>query len=318
MIKKILKQLLPLIDLLFVAPTILSAIVLKLVRRIGVKRLPNTKKWLLKIGVFPINDHYYEPMFNPVHLRYPLNEDRYLPGIDWKEVEQLTFLKKLDFSSETAGWKKAAPLPEFCIENGSFESGDAEIWYGMIRHFRPKKIIEIGSGYSTLVAQKAILQNAIEFNLQTEHICIEPYEQPWLESTGVSVERKRVEKVSLELFKSLGDGDILFIDSSHIIRPQGDVLYEFLEILPNLAKGVVVHVHDIFSPKDYSHAAIVDDVLFWNEQYLLEAFLTHNQQWQIISAVNYLKHHHFDELKAICPFLNTKREPGSFYIQRVA
>lgn len=318
MIKKVLRQLLPLIDYLLVAPTAISSIVLKLVRRIGVKRLPITKSLLIKVGIFPINDHYYEPMFNPKHLRYSLADDRPLPGIDWNVETQLALLDRLNYVAEISSWKQSAELPEFCIRNGSFESGDAEIWYGMIRHLNPKKIIEIGSGYSTLIAQQALNKNHQETNETTEHICIEPYEQPWLESTGVSVIRERVENVPLDLFQSLGEGDILFIDSSHMIRPQGDVLYEFLEILPNLPRGVIVHIHDIFSPKDYSHAAIVGDVLFWNEQYLLEAFLTHNKQWEILSAVNYLKHHQFDALNKVCSFLHANKEPGSFYIRRIS
>ncbi len=318
MIKKILRQLLPLIDGLLVIPSAISGVVLKLVRRIGVKRLPITKSLLMKIGVFPINDHYYEPMFQPKHLRYDLESDRYLPGIDLNVTTQLAFLEKLNYVDELSSWKSYAELPEFCMKNGSFESGDAEVWYGMIRHLKPKKVIEIGSGYSTLIAQQALDKNHQETNDPAEHLCIEPYEQPWLESTGVKVVRERVERVPLDLFQSLGAGDVLFIDSSHMIRPQGDVLYEFLEVLPNLAVGVIVHIHDIFSPKDYSHSAIVGDVLFWNEQYLLEAFLTQNKQWEILSAVNYLKHHQFDALNKVCPFLDLNREPGSFYIRRIS
>lgn len=317
MIKKILKQSLPLIDLLLIIPTLLSAVILRLVRRIGVRRIPYTKQCLMKIGVFPINDHYYEPMFNPIHLRSSLSQDRALPGIDWNQEGQLNLLKNLNYSQEISHWQTSATLPVFCIENGSYESGDAEIWYGFIRHFKPKKIIEIGSGYSTLIAQQAIQKNFDESGEKAEHLCIEPYEQPWLETTGVVVIRECVEKINIDLFKSLAKGDILFIDSSHIIRPQGDVLYEFLEVLPNLADGVIVHVHDIFSPKNYPESAIIGDVLFWNEQYILEAFLTHNKDWKIISAVNYLKHQHFEKLKECCPFLDQSREPGAFYIQKV-
>jgi hypothetical protein len=126
-----------------------------------------------------------------------------------------------------------------------------------------------------------------------------------------------VEEVDLSLFGTLGGNDILFIDSSHVIRPQGDVLTEFLQILPRLTPGVVVHVHDIFSPRDYSSAAVVGDVSFWNEQYLLEAFLTHNPDWEIIGALNYLQHHHPAQLKKTCPYLTASKEPGSFYMRRI-
>jgi hypothetical protein len=140
---------------------------------------------------------------------------------------------------------------------------------------------------------------------------------PWLEKTGVTVIRERVEKVDKALFLELSENDILFIDSSHIIRPQGDVLYEYLELLPNLNKGVIVHIHDIFSRRDYLKQWIVDEVKFWNEQYLLEAFLTGNREWKVIGALNYLHHSYFDKLKQTCPFLTKEREPGSFYIQKI-
>lgn len=102
------------------------------------------------------------------------------------------------------------------------------------------------------------------------------------------------------------------------IRPQGDVLYAYLEILPILERGVIVHLHDIFSPRNYLKEWLVDEVKFWNEQYLLEAFLTHNRSWKIIGALNYLHHNHYEVLKSVAPFLTPNREPGSFYIQRVA
>ena len=89
---------------------------------------------------------------------------------------------------------------------------------------------------------------------------------------------------------------------------------EILEILPDLAPGVIVHFHDIFSPRDYPRQWIVDEVRLWNEQYMLEAFLTHNGSWSIIAALNYLHHSHRQELVAACPLLTSAREPGSFYI----
>jgi hypothetical protein len=268
--------------------------------------------------VFPIRDHYYEPMFNSRHLRHSLERDRELPGINWNEAGQLRLLEQLNFSEEIRSrWGPPSPPPQFHIRNGGFESGDAEYWYAIVRHFKPARIIEIGSGNSTLVARQAILRNKGDNPAyRCEHICVEPYEMPWLESTGVKVLRSRVEDMDLRLFETLRENDVVFIDSSHVIRPQGDVLTEFLQILPRLASGVVVHVHDIFSPRDYSSSAIVNEVSFWNEQYLLEAFLTHNRDWEIIGALNFLQHHHHPLLKRVCPYLEESREPGSFYLRR--
>ena len=141
---------------------------------------------------------------------------------------------------------------------------------------------------------------------------------PWLEKTGVQVIRKLAEDVDISFFSMLQQNDILFIDSSHIIRPQGDVLFEFLEILPTLHPGVIIHIHDIFSPKDYTKKHLVEEVLFWNEQYLLEAFLTCNNDFVIIGALNYLKTHFPDRLNSQLPILknNPHHVPGSFWIKK--
>ncbi len=206
----------------------------------------------------------------------------------------------------------------FYMDNNKFGPGDAEYWYNIIRLKKPSRIFEIGSGNSTLMAIKAIRKNEEDVPAyKCKHICIEPYEMPWLEKTSVSVIRKNIEDVDKEMFFELGENDILFIDSSHIIRPQGDVVTEYLELLPSLNKGVIVHVHDIFSPKDYLEEWVMEHVWFFNEQYLLEAFLTSNHEWKIIGALNFLHHNHYKKLKEKCSFLNPNREPGSFYMQKI-
>jgi predicted O-methyltransferase YrrM len=294
-----------------------AAWLMLLVRRIGVHRLPYCRKILMSVGVFPIRKHYYEPQFDFSPSEF--SDDRNLPGIDWNEPEQLRMLNTLTRASELKEFPQKSADLRFRFDNPSFGPGDAEYWYQMVRKLKPKRVIEIGSGHSTLMALEAIRRNIAEDPKYTcEHICIEPYEMPWLERTGVSVVRKRVEELPSSYFSKLDAGDILFIDSSHVIRPQGDVLFEYLEILPTLKVGVVVHVHDIFSPKNYPNRWLAEEVRLWNEQYVLEAFLTHNRDWKIIGALNYLRHHHYDQLSAVAPFLTSDREPGSFYIQRVA
>jgi hypothetical protein len=159
-------------------------------------------------------------------------------------------------------------------------------------------------------------QNEVESRKITKHICIEPYEQPWLDYLGgITLIRERIEKLEFDWKNELTEGDLLFIDSSHMIRPQGDVLMEYLQIIPKLTKGVYVHVHDIFTPKDYLKRWIIDDVRFWNEQYLLEALLTDTKKYEVVAALNYLKHHHYDALQNVCPYLSTAHEPGSFYFK---
>jgi hypothetical protein len=187
----------------------------------------------------------------------------------------------------------------------------------MIRLLKPKKIIEIGCGHSTLMALEAVRKNKSEDkNYHCQQICIEPYERPWLEKLNVKLKRVPVEYIQLDYFKQLEKNDILFIDSSHIIRPQGDVVFEYLEILPSLNPGVYVHIHDIFTPKNYPKRWIIDEIRFWNEQYLLEAFLTNNNAYQIIGLLNYLHYHHFSALSAKCPMLKQypDRESSSMWL----
>jgi hypothetical protein len=248
------------------------------------------------------------------------SDERKLPAINWNIAEQLDTLHAFNFRHEFDD------IPEnfisdttFHFKNGAFESGDAEYWYSLIRLKKPARIIEIGSGQSTKMAQLAIKANQkSDPGYTCEHICIEPYEMPWLEKIGVQVIRKKVEDVDIHFFKQLEANDILFIDSSHIIRPQGDVLFEYLELLPALNSGVIVHIHDIFSPRDYPKSWVVDEVRLWNEQYLLEAFLSYNSEWKIMGALNFLRHNYFDLLKEKCSkYLTPDRDPGSFYITKI-
>jgi len=307
---------LPLADVLLCGFTYPAALLLKFIRWAGIERMPLCRRVLLRVGVFPIRNHYYEPLFDASALP-PWTEARSLPGIDWNRGEQLSLLASFDYADEIrrefTSWRGT---PRFYFANASFDAGDAEFWYSFIRSRKPKRILEVGGGFSTLIARRAA-----ELNMQhdpaytCEHICIEPYEAPWLEQLGVRVMRERVETLDLGLFQSLDADDVLFIDSSHVIRRQGDVLFEILEVLPRLRPGVVVHLHDIFTPRDYPDSWIRDKVLFWNEQYLLEAFLTNNRDWKIIGAVNDLHHEFPEQLKAKCPFVTPQHEPGSFYLQ---
>ena len=166
-------------------------------------------------------------------------------------------------------------------------------------------------------------RNAIEKNKKIiedyscNHVCIEPYEMPWLKNLDIEIIREKIEVFDHSFFKQLKKNDILFIDSSHIIRPQGDVLYELLEILPILNSGVIIHIHDIFSPYDYLDEWVYNHFL-WNEQYILEAFLSCNNDFKIIGAINYLSHKYKSEFSSKCPIYETQpgREPGSFWIQK--
>jgi predicted O-methyltransferase YrrM len=299
--------------------TLFSTIWLKFAIKRGVSRLSD--KIFMKFGLLPVLDHYYQPLINPQkHLKKSLRDNRNLKGIDFNIEEQLTILSKFNFNSELIKFPlDKTNQTEFYYNHTSYKSGDAEYLYNIIRYFKPRRIIEIGCGNSTLMIANALKFNKIENSEYTcNHICVEPFEQSWLEKINVELIRDKVENLDISFFQKLGNNDILFIDSSHIIRPQGDVLFEYLEILPALNSGVIVHVHDVFTPKDYLDNWIYDDHLLWNEQYLFEAFMTYNSEFKVIGALNWLSHNHREELAEKCPvFANQPdREPGAFWIVR--
>ena len=272
--------------------------------------MPRSHAALCRAGVFPIMDHYYEPLFNTTTLKNT-EATRPLPAIDFNSSGQIELLKSFhDLEGLESG-------PDGFGPNINFWSGDAELWFHVIRHFKPRRIFEIGSGHSTRMAFRALSRNRAEDpSYSCDHVCIEPFEMKWLEETGVHVIRQKLEEVDLSFFEQLCLNDILFIDSSHMIRPQGDVLVEYLQILPRLARGVVVHIHDIFTPRDYPRH-FLDLPRFWNEQYLLEAFLCHNNSWEVLLAANMMQHQEYELMRSKCIWLTPDSEPGSFYMRRI-
>lgn len=325
MLKKLIRTIVsfvsPVADILLAPVTFLGALYFALLKRIGLRRLAISRSIFHFTGMFPLVDHYYEPLFNPRHLKAPLDRDRVLPGLDLATENQLNLLSRFTFTEELRRIPvNATSELTYYYHNGSYESGDAEFLYQMVRLYKPKNIIEIGCGQSTLLIQRALTANREENRENNcNHTCVEPYENPWLEKLAVILKRSKVEDLPLEFFSVLGPGDILFIDSSHVVRPQGDCEFEYLRLLPSLAKGVVIHVHDIFTPKDYPREWIVEEGRIWTEQYLLEAFLSHNKDFRVIGAVNYLHHHHRQALAAVAPMLATEpdREPGAFWLEKI-
>jgi hypothetical protein len=310
-------------DILLSPITLFSSVWYKYIRTGTARQMPVSEKIFMSVGVLPIRDQYYQPLINPAkYLKKPLDQKRVLPGIQWNVEEQLALLKQFRYQEELLAIppsKKEAPDLHFFYDNPSFCPADAEFLYSVVRHFKPRRVIEIGCGYTTMLSLQAEKKNAAENSHHAcRHICIEPYEMPWLEKLELQVVRSKVEDLPLSTFEQLEAGDILFIDSSHIIRPQGDVLFEFLEILPVLKPGVLIHVHDVFSPRDYLKDWVIDQHCQWNEQYLLEAFLSFNSHFRIIGAVNLLKKDYSRALEEKCPTTAQRPndEPGSFWMMR--
>ena len=286
-------------------------------KRRGPVNHPFTTSILKKIGIFPIIEHYYEPKFNFSSKEKIKYEQRHLSSVNMNSIKQLKLLNKLKFSNEIIklNFKKKTKNFGFYIKNGSFEECDSEIYYQILRYFKPNKVIEIGSGYSTLVCLEAGKKNFEENNKKTNLTCIEPFENKWLKNYGVKVIRKKLEEIDIDWKNEFKKNDIIFLDSSHIIRPNGDVLKFFLEILPKLSSGVIVHIHDIFTPKNYRSDWIFKLFRLWNEQYILEAILANSKNYEIILSLNFLKKKYYKQLKLKAPNLTKASEPSSIYLK---
>ena len=305
------------VDLILSILIVPASYIMLFFRFIGGHKFKISRAILKRIGVFPIIKNYYEPIFDFGILKNDLNSKRNLPGINFNIQEQISFLRKLQYIEELKALNllKSSSNYNFNIKNSFFEEGDAEIYYSIIRHLKPKNIIEIGSGHSSLIALEAVDKNYKVDQIKSELLCIEPYENKWLEEKGVNVIRKKIEEVKEDLFINLKKNDILFIDSSHVIKPQGDILKIFLELFPKLNKGVVIHIHDIFTPRDYPSKWLKEENRFYNEQYLFEAIMDHSKRYKILLSLNLLKNDYFKDLKNSCPYLNENCQPSSIYLE---
>jgi hypothetical protein len=280
--------------------------------------MPLARGVLDRFGVGVIRHHYSEPLVSPKNLPALQDEPRYLPGIDLRIAEQIALVAKFSYADELLSFPLKPARGEFGYWNGYYEPGDAEMYYNFIRHFKPARILEVGSGHSSLIARKAIARNQSDDRAyRCGHVCIEPYERSWLEKCGIEVVRQRVELCPPTLFERLEANDILFIDSSHVLRPQGDVTHLYLSVLPRLNPGVLVHVHDVFTPRDYLSKWVGEGRL-WNEQYILEALLSGNDRFRVLLALNMMAHDHPEALVNACPVLRHYpwQEPGAFWFQR--
>ena len=251
--------------------------------------------------------HYYEPLpdFRTITPEQTQRR-REFPAIDFRWDEQLRLLHELE--------SYAGELPESELHNDYFSGLDAVVYYSLIRHLKPRRIIEIGGGYSTRIAGRALAAN------QSGRLtCIEPFpERLNGSSLGIELITKRVEEIDVDFFSSLKANDILFIDSSHTVKFGSDVCYEFLEIIPRLKRGVWVHVHDIFFPHDYPAEWLLKRRLALNEQYLLEAFLSFNREFEIALANYWLHLDHLNAVQRVWPkAVSSSTGPSSFWMRHL-
>lgn len=231
--------------------------------------------------------HFYSPLPSREEVAEAFARGGFgppFPAVDLNEAGQLDRLERF------AGWYPEQPYPEqpspgwrFHLDNPSYGHYDAIMLYGMLREARPRRIIEVGSGFSSaamLDLNERLLGDAVHFTF------IDPDMtrlRPLLRESDAARFRlieQRVQDVPLETFGALQENDVLFIDSSHVSKIGSDVNRLYFDVLPALAPGVLVHIHDVAGSLEYPRHWL-DEGRAWNEQYLLRAFLMYNPAWRI-------------------------------------
>lgn len=269
--------------------------------------------------------HYYSALTNPIE--YLTQKKRTPQGIDEipKEIyiddqAQVDLLKKFKsyYDELPFGEEKRGTLRYF-FNNDFFTYSDAITLYSFIRIFKPKRIIEIGSGFSSaliLDTNQVFLENSIEL------IFIDPNPERLLrllkENDNVTIIKDKIQNTDISLFQELEAGDFLLIDTSHVIKSGNDVNHIYFNILPVLNKGVKIHVHDVFFPFDYPEKWIVGERRSWNEIFLLRAFLSYNDTFRILFFNDYIQRKQEQFLKKEMPlFLERKsRVCGGLWMEK--
>jgi len=258
------------------------------------------------IHITPV--HFYQPIPDTRNISPEIFNKSHHAGIDFRENKQLILLKKLSkYSDEIKDIprKPAKNKKQYYFENEFFPALDGVVYYSMIRKFLPKRIIEVGSGFSTMIASQAAKKNKI-----TKITSIEPNPNKILESGLANFDKlipSNVQNIPISTFQKLQKNDILFIDSSHVSTIGSDVNYLFLHVIPELRPGVIIQVHDFFFPFEYPKEWIRRK-LFWNEMYLVWAFLIGNKDYEILLSNFFLFMKHNSTVNKLFPFI--KDVPG--------
>ena len=252
---------------------------------------------------------FYSPIPSMEEIRQynfdvPLPEA--LSGIDLNDNELLDLLNSFEpFYNELPFTDEKTDGLRYYYNNGWYEYSDAIFLHCMIRHLSPRKIIEVGSGFSSAVTLDT---NERFFGNSLNCTFIEP-NPGRLEKLltdrdrdTVTIHKKRLQDIPLEVFQELGKNDILFIDSTHVTKFNSDVNYVFFKILPALASGVYIHFHDVFYPFEYPKDWLLQGT-YWNEQYILRAFLQYNMDFKIVMFSSYLERKYEAEIKSRFPLL---------------
>jgi predicted O-methyltransferase YrrM len=269
-------------------------------------------------GFLPVPVHFYQPVFDHREVPPSVWDRRHdLPGIDFRERDQLTLLAELGAFGHECSWPRIREVDGgYFWENAMFGFTSACLLHAMVRLRRPARVVEVGAGMSTF-----LFLAALEANGGGELVSIDPYPASYLSELGsgdhVIIDRP-VQEVAPEI---LADADFLFIDSSHVSRTGSDVNMLYLDVLPRLSSGTTVHVHDVYLPFEYprEYAKRERSRYFWNEQYILQAFLSLNESYRVELAGHWSQTIHQSAFASAFPKFDPElhRPSSSIYLARV-
>ncbi len=259
-------------------------------------------KMLIRFGIHILPIHYYSPIPNIIELEKTKDiwkKRSEMKGVKLDIQNQIENLSQicLPFENEYHGNKTYLEGVRMSYGPG-YGYIEAQTLHAFIRCYKPKKIIEVGSGVSTYCMLKAIELNGVNCELT----CIEPYPSDKLKELAnqnkIRLINEKVQTVSPDVFERLEENDLLFIDSSHTVKPGSDVNFLFLEIMPRLNKGVNIHIHDIYFPFDFDRA-VLKTFYHAMETSLLHAYLIDNSRIEIIFCLSLLHYDAQEDLKKI-------------------
>lgn len=297
-------------------------------KRAAVRCLLNTApfSWWEKKGFHVLPVHYYSPIPDTRLLSDELfSRVAPLTGIDLRPHDQVALIQQLSslYRREWDAWpaEPTAKPHDFYTSQTSFRCVDAHVLYGIVRHFKPRRVIEVGSGFTTMLTAAAVNVNRAEDpDYKCVFTAIEPFPNDTLRQGFPGLDELLplpIQEVPISRFLELEENDILFIDSTHTVKIGGDVVHEYLHILPHLRPGVLVHAHDIFLPFEYPRAWIDNKQWFWAEQYLLQAFLTFNESFRILWMSHLMHRTKADILKGLMAWYDQDTPyVSSFWMQR--
>lgn len=270
--------------------------------------------------------HFYSPITDPAELAardaslWPAVPE--IPGIDFNDdshehILREIFARHMPHYDYPETLEETPELADFYTRNSQFSWLDSRSLFVLLREWRPRRMIEVGSGFSTLLAADV---NRRFLDRTMELTSIEPYPRAFLRNSLDGLTRlieSKVQDVPLDEFMRLEAGDVLFIDSSHVAKTGSDVNFLYFEVLPRLAPGVRIHIHDIFLPHDYLREWAIVENRSWNEQYVLRALLMYSSAFQVIFGCNYA-FWRFPELvqRALAHPAGHAFGGGSFWIER--